>query len=66
MVCLLILKNHPALWMTDFAEFGPQNLATAIPKGISGGTWNHNKGCVKAKQLHVESILDRLYVNRVV
>jgi hypothetical protein len=50
----------------NFAEFGPQNLATAIPKGISGGTWNHNKGCVKAKQLHVESILDRLYVNRVV
>jgi hypothetical protein len=31
-------QNYPALRMADFAEFGPQNSATVVPVGISGGT----------------------------
>jgi hypothetical protein len=39
--------------MAGFAEFGPQNLEAVVPKGTGGGTWCHNKGCVKVKQLRV-------------
>jgi hypothetical protein len=49
-------QNHPALWMTDFVEFGHQNSAKAVPVGINGGTWQHSKGYVKAKQLRVERV----------
>jgi hypothetical protein len=49
-------QNHPALWMTGFAEFGPQNSVTAVPEGTSAGMWRHNIVCVKAKQLRVERV----------
>jgi hypothetical protein len=42
--------------MAGFTEFGPQNSAAMVSEGISGGTWHHNEGCVKAKQLHVERV----------
>jgi hypothetical protein len=50
-------QNHPALQMESFAEFGPQNLAVAIPEGTGGGTWRHSEGCVKVKQLCVERVV---------
>jgi hypothetical protein len=50
-----------------------------VPEGIGSGTWCHNRGCVKAKQLRVGRVaveskllelvhfapdgVDRLYVN---
>ena len=52
-------QNHPALRMTGFAEFGPQNSAVAVPEGIGGGTWRDCKGCVKAKQLRVKDVAIR-------
>jgi hypothetical protein len=42
--------------MAGFAEFGPQNSVAVVPVEISGGTWHHNEGCVKAKQLRVERV----------
>jgi hypothetical protein len=42
--------------MASFVEFAPQNLAVVVPVGIGGGTWNHNEGCIKAKQLRVERV----------
>jgi hypothetical protein len=51
------LQNHPVLWMASFVEFGPQNSAVSVPEGIGGGTWRHNEGYVKAKQLHVECVV---------
>jgi hypothetical protein len=50
-------RNHPALWTTGFAEFGPQNSAAAVMEGINGGTWHHSEGCIKAKQLRVECVI---------
>jgi hypothetical protein len=49
-------QNHPALWMPGFAEFGPQNSATAVPEGTGGGMWCDHRGCVKVKQLHVKDV----------
>jgi hypothetical protein len=49
-------QNHPALWMVGFAEFGPQNTATAVLEAIDGSTWRHSEGCIKAKQLRVERV----------
>jgi hypothetical protein len=49
-------QNHPALRMVGFPKFGPQNFAVAIPEGIGGGTWWHNEGCVKAKQLRLDRV----------
>jgi hypothetical protein len=42
--------------MAGFVEFGPQNSAAAVPMEISGDTWHHSEGCVKAKQLCVERV----------
>jgi hypothetical protein len=42
--------------MADFAKFRPQNSMAAVPMGIGGGTWHHNEGCIKAKQLRVEHV----------
>ena len=50
------LQNHPALRMTGFAEFGPHNSATVVPKGTSGSTCRHKEECVKVKHLHVERV----------
>jgi hypothetical protein len=63
-----------------FDRVWSQNSAVAVPVGTGGGTWRHNKGCVKAKQLRVERMVagsktqelvhfapdrvDMLYVNR--
>jgi hypothetical protein len=49
------LKPHNAT-MAGFAEFGHQNSAAAVLMGISVGTWHHNEGCIKAKQLRVERV----------
>jgi hypothetical protein len=49
-------QNHPALRMTGFAKFGPQNSVVAVPKGTGGGTWRDRGGCVKAKQLRVKDV----------
>jgi hypothetical protein len=50
-------QNHPTLGMAGFAEFGPQNSTTMVPKGTGGDTWHHNnEGCVKAKQLCVKRV----------
>jgi hypothetical protein len=57
MVWWLILKNHPSLRMMSFVEFGPQNSMAVVPEGIGGGTWRHNEGCVKSKQLCVEDVV---------
>jgi hypothetical protein len=43
----------------NFAEFGLQNSAEAVPEGAGGGTWRHNRECVKAKKLHVEHVAVR-------
>jgi hypothetical protein len=50
-------QNHPALWMADFAEFGPQNSAVVVLEGIDGGTWHDRGGCIKAKQLRVKDVV---------
>jgi hypothetical protein len=42
-------QNHPALRMTGFARFGPQNSAAAVSEGTCGGTWRDHRGCVDAK-----------------
>jgi hypothetical protein len=42
--------------MPSFAEFGPQNLAVAVPEGTDGGTRRDRGGCVKAKQLRVKDV----------
>jgi hypothetical protein len=42
--------------MTDFGEFGPKKLATAVSEGISGGTWHHSEGCINKKQLCLEHV----------
>jgi hypothetical protein len=44
------------LHMAGFDEFGSQNLAPTVLEGISGGTWRHSEGYVKAKQLRVERV----------
>jgi hypothetical protein len=49
-------QNHPALRMSGFAKFGPQNLTASVPEGTSGGTWRDRGGCVKAKQLRVKDV----------
>jgi hypothetical protein len=46
--------------MADFAEFGPQNSTTVVLEGTDGGTWCHNEGCAKVKQLRVERKVVRL------
>jgi hypothetical protein len=53
------LETHHVPLMADFAEFGPQNLAVTVPKGIGGTTWHHNGGCFKVKQLRVEHVAVR-------
>jgi hypothetical protein len=42
--------------MAGFAEFGPQNSATAVLEGTSGGTWRDRGWYVKAKQLRVKNV----------
>jgi hypothetical protein len=42
--------------MAGFAEFGPQNSMATVPEGTGGGTWHHNEGCIKAKQIRVERV----------
>jgi hypothetical protein len=49
-------QNHSSLWMPDFAEFGPQNSAVAVPEGTGGGTRRDRGGCIKAKQLRVKDV----------
>ena len=49
-------QNHPALQMADFAEFGPQNSAVAVPEGTDGGTLRDRGGCVNSKQLRVKDV----------
>jgi hypothetical protein len=49
-------ENPPYSRMAGFAEFGPQNLAEAVPEGIGGGMWRHSEGCIEVKQLHVERV----------
>jgi hypothetical protein len=48
----LVLKpqNHPALRMSGFALFGPQNSVMAVPEGTDGGTWHHSEGRIKANE----------------
>jgi hypothetical protein len=45
--------------MVGFAEFGPQNLAAAVPEEIGGGMWRDRRGCVMAKQLRVKDVAIR-------
>jgi hypothetical protein len=52
-------QNHPALWMADFTEFGPQNSVSAVQEGTGDGTWQHDEGCVKARQHRVEHVAVR-------
>jgi hypothetical protein len=52
-------QNHPALQMSSFTEFEPQNSDVVVPEGTSGGTWRHSEGCIKAKQLRVERMAIR-------
>ena len=49
-------QNHPVLRMAGFAEFGPQNLAVAVPEGNGGDTRRDRGGCVKVKQLRVKDL----------
>jgi hypothetical protein len=49
-------QHHPALHMSGFAKFGPQNSVAAVLEGSGGGTWHHSEGFVKAKQLRVEHV----------
>jgi hypothetical protein len=42
--------------MAGFAEFGPQNLAVAVPEGNGGDTRRDRGGCVKVKQLRVKDL----------
>ena len=37
-------SKPPNLQMAGFAEFGPQNSATAVPKGTGGDTWRDRGG----------------------
>jgi hypothetical protein len=46
--------------MVDFAKFGPQNLIAVVLEGTGAGTWCHNEGCAKVKQLRVERKVVRL------
>jgi hypothetical protein len=48
---------HPALWMTGFTEFGPQNSSVAVPEGTGSGTRHDRGGCIKAKQLRVKDVV---------
>jgi hypothetical protein len=50
-------QNHPALRMTGFTEFGPQNSVAAVQEGTDDSTWCHIEGCVKTKQLRVERVV---------
>jgi hypothetical protein len=34
----------------------PQNSMVVVLEGICGNTWPHNRGCIEAKQLHVEHV----------
>jgi hypothetical protein len=49
-------QNHPALRMSGFAEFGPQNSVVAVPEGTGGDTQRDRGGCIKAKQLRVKDV----------
>jgi hypothetical protein len=55
-VCWFGPQNHSTLWTMCFAEFRPQNSATAVPEGTSGGTWHDREGFVKAKQLRAKDV----------
>jgi hypothetical protein len=44
-------RARGAVLTAGFVEFGPQNLAVAVPEGTGGGTWRDHGGCVMAKQL---------------
>jgi hypothetical protein len=59
-------QNDPALRMAGFVEFGPQNSVAAVLEGASGGTWHHNKGRVKVKQLRVECVVVGLKIQELV
>jgi hypothetical protein len=50
-------QNHPALRMSGFAEFGPQNSVVVVLERTGGGTQRDHGGCIKAKQLRVKDVV---------
>jgi hypothetical protein len=49
-------KNTQRNGRLVFDQVWPQNSVVAVLARTGGGTWWHNEGCIKAKQLFVEHV----------